>query len=74
MLVGTNGVPEILEEPEDYGIVPAQTTKELDSITFVKRTWVYRIEAVNPSGKVVFSQDYNMDNLETINWKITIPP
>jgi len=35
---------------------------------------VYRIEAVDSSGRVVFSHDYNMDDLEKIGWKITIPP
>jgi len=30
-----------LGEEIDYGVVPAQTTKELASITFVYRDWVY---------------------------------
>ena len=63
-----------LGEPIDYGIVPARTTKELAGITFVRRSWVYRIEAVDPSGKVVFSHDYNMNDMEKIDWKIIIPP
>lgn len=58
----------------NYGVVPAQTTKKLASITFVRRNWVYRIKAVDPSGNVVFSHDYNMDDLEKIKWRITIPP
>jgi hypothetical protein len=67
-----NGVPP--GQVRDYGVVAAQTTKQLASITFVKRSWVYRIEAVAPSGNVVFSHDYTMDDLEKIKWEITIPP
>jgi hypothetical protein len=63
-----------LGAPRNYGGIPARTTKKLGSITFVYRDWVYRIEAVDPSGKVVFSYDYNLDDLEKIKWKITIPP
>jgi hypothetical protein len=43
-------------EVRDYGVVPAQTAKKLASITFVKRSWVYRIEAKDPSGEVVFKR------------------
>ena len=73
-LVSVNGNPDKTETPTDYGVVPAQTTKELASIVFVRRSWVYRIEAVDPSGNVIFSHDYNMNDLEKIDWKIVIPP
>lgn len=63
-----------LGESVSYGIVPARSTKKLASLTFVRRTWVYRIKAVDPSGKTVFSHDYNMDDLERISWKIVVPP
>jgi hypothetical protein len=33
-----------------------------------------RLEAVDPSGKVVFSHDYKMADLEKAGWKIVIPP
>ena len=69
--VHEDGVPP--GEVRNYGVVPAQTTKKTASITFVKRSWVYRIEAIDPSGKVVFSHDYNMDDLEKIDWNIVIP-
>jgi hypothetical protein len=63
-----------LGESIDYGVVPAQTTKKLAGVTFVNRAMVKRMEAKDLSGKVVFSHDYNMDDLEKIQWKITIPP
>ena len=63
-----------LEKPINYGIVPAQSTKKLAGIVFVERELVYRIQAVDPSGNMVFSHDYNMNDLKNINWKITIPP
>ena len=61
-------------EEIDYGIVPARTTRELASIVFPRRYWVHRIQAKDRSGKVVFSHDYNLDDLEKIKWRITIPP
>ena len=64
----------ILGEPRDYGIVPAKTTKELAGLVFAKRWWIYRIEVMDPSGKVVLSHDYNMDAPDKIGWKIVIPP
>lgn len=73
-LVRVDGIPEEQEKPIDYGVVPAQTTKKLAGITFIRRNWVYRIEAVDPEGEVVFSHDYNWYDLEKIQWKITIPP
>jgi len=65
---------DISGQVRDYGIVPANTTKELAGITFVKPEWVYRIQAEDPSGEVVFSHDYNYYDLEEISWRITIPP
>jgi hypothetical protein len=43
-------------------------------MTFLGNEWTDRIEAIEPSGKVVFSHDYKMSDLEKIGWKITIPP
>ena len=63
-----------LDKPRYYGLVPAQSTKRLAGIVFVQRQWVYRIEAVDLSGKVVFSRDFDQDDLDRISWKITIPP
>jgi len=63
-----------LGEQIDYGVVLAHSTKQIASIVFIKPEWVYRIQAINPSGEVVFSQDYNYYDLEEISWKITIPP
>jgi len=61
-------------KPVDYGIVPANTIKQLASITFVNKEWVHRIEAKDPVGNIVFSHDYNFYDLEKIDWKITILP
>ena len=72
-VISTDGPLEEPNEPINYGIVQAQSTKELAAIVFPRRTWVHRIQAVDPSGKVVFSGDYNMDDLEKIDWKIVIP-
>ena len=35
---------------------------------------IQRIEAIDPSGKVIFSHNYKMSDLEKIGWKIVIPP
>ncbi len=72
-LIWENGPPFAPNEEIDYGVVPARTTRKLASITFVSRSWVRRIQAKDTSGKVVFSHDYNMDGLDKIGWKITIP-
>jgi hypothetical protein len=74
-----------LDKRIDYGVVPAKTTKQLAAIGFLNRRIVNRIEAVNPSGKVVFSHDYTIADLEKTQpklppegklprWNITIPP
>ena len=62
-----------LGDSRNYGVVLAKTTKEIGSITFIPKA-IFRIEAVTSSGEVIFSKDYNMDDLEKINWKIVIPP
>lgn len=62
-----------LDKATRQGLVPPNTTKTF-SITFLGSDWVQRIEAVDPSGEIVFSHDYRMDDLEKISWKITIPP
>jgi hypothetical protein len=66
-----NGRPD---EVVNYGVVPAKTTKKLARITFVSDEVMKRIEVVDTSGNVVFSHDYNMNDLEKIQWKIIIPP
>jgi hypothetical protein len=65
---------EISGQVRNYGIVPAKTTKELASITFVNKEWIYRIEAKYLTGDTVFSHEYNWYDLEKIDWKIVIPP
>jgi len=72
-LVLADGTPNPPEKPIDYGIVPALSTKKLASITFVRRDLVFNIQASDPSGKVVFSYDYKMADLEKIDWKVVIP-
>ncbi len=62
-----------LSEGAKQGVVSANASKTF-SITFVKKNVVYRIEAIDTSGKVVFSHDYKMADLEKIEWKIVIPP
>jgi len=54
-------------------VISANTTKII-SITFLGGEWVNRIEAHDPTGKVVFSHDYKMADLEKIDWKIVLPP
>lgn len=61
------------DELTERGIIPANTTKTL-YITFLGKQWVNRIQAMDPSGKVLLSLDYKLEDLEKINWKITIPP
>lgn len=53
-------------------VIPANATKTF-SHTFIGEDWVDRIEAIDASGKVVFSHDYEMADLEKIEWKIVIP-
>ena len=54
-------------------VISANTTRALE-ITFLGSEWVNRIEAHDPTGKVVFSHDYKMADLDNIGWKIVIPP
>ena len=58
------------------GIVPARNEKELSGIAFpgTGSEWMVRIEAKDTSGITIFSHDYNRDDLEKIDWKITISP
>lgn len=60
-------------EPAYQEIVPADSTK-IQSIILIKDEGVKRIEAKDPSGKIVFSHNYNRADLEKIGWKIVIPP
>ena len=68
--VRTGGTIDVLAE---QGVISANTSKTF-SITFIGSEWINRIEAHNPTGKVVFSNDYKMGDLEKIGWKIVIPP
>jgi hypothetical protein len=61
------------DEPTKQVVVSANATK-IFAKTFIGENWINRIEAIDPSGKVVFSHDYKMADLEKISWKITIPP
>jgi hypothetical protein len=62
-----------IDELTEYGIIDANSKKTIH-ITFLGSEWVNRIEAADLSGKVIFSHDYNIDDLEKINWKIEIFP
>ncbi|MFC1929599.1 hypothetical protein ACFLW6_01860 [Chloroflexota bacterium] len=53
--------------------ISANATKTF-AIVLIDRNRVYRIEAIDTSGRVVFSHDYKMGDLEDIDWKIVIPP
>lgn len=61
------------DEPTKQVTVSANATKTFTEI-FIGENWINRIEAIDPSGKVVFSHDYKMSDLDKIGWKITIPP
>jgi hypothetical protein len=52
-----------------YGTVSALTSKTI-YITFLGGDWVNRIEIRNTEGKILFSKDYKMDDLDKINWTI----
>lgn len=53
--------------------ISANETKTF-SITFIGPDDVKRIQAIDPSGNVLLSQDHKMADLERIGWKIVIPP
>jgi hypothetical protein len=61
-----------IDKLTEQGIIPSQTTRTF-GIVFLGDDWVNRIEAKDTQGKVLFSHDYKMRDLEKINWKITIP-
>ena len=61
------------DEPAKQGVISANATRTFNE-SFPRKNWVSRIEVVDSSGNVVFSHDYNMDDLEKIDWKIVIPP
>jgi hypothetical protein len=63
----------LISEFSNYGIISANTSKTI-YITFLGPNWVNRIEIVDITGKVVFSHDYKMEDLEKIGWKIIISP
>jgi len=69
--VGSNG--NIDEKFVQKGTISNREKKTI-YITFLGDEWVNRIEARDPNGNVVFSHDYNMPDLEKIDWKITITP
>lgn len=62
-----------LGEATYQGIVSANSTKT-QTIILIKDEDVKRIEAKDPSGNVVSSNDYNRAELEKIDWKIVISP
>ena len=62
-----------IDELTKQMVISANTTRTLE-ITFLGSEWVNRIQAVDPSGKVIFSHDYKMSDLEKMDWKIVIPP
>ncbi|MFC1928099.1 hypothetical protein ACFLXK_00670 [Chloroflexota bacterium] len=64
---GTLGVPTYQKT------ISANETREF-GITFLGDEWIIRVEAIDPSGNIVFSQDYVMPDMEKIGWKIVIPP
>ena len=61
------------DTPVKQGIISANDT-ETFGIAFPRKDWIRRIEAIDRSGKVIFSHDYTMADLEKIGWKIVIPP
>jgi hypothetical protein len=62
-----------LDNPSKQGTIPPVTAKRF-GIVFLGSEWIERIEAIDPSGKIVFSHDYKMADLEKVNWEITISP
>ena len=50
------------------GIIPPKSIEKLASITFMRKTWVRKIEANDPWGNKEFSHDYTIPDLEKINW------
>ena len=62
-----------IDQLTKQGVISANSAK-IFSAVFPSRDWVTRIEAHDPAGKVVFSHDYKMADLEKIHWKIVIPP
>jgi hypothetical protein len=62
-----------IDQLTKQGVISANSTK-IFSAVFPSYNWVRRIEAHDPTGKVVFSHDYKMADLEKIGWKIVIPP
>jgi hypothetical protein len=57
----------------EQGTIPANSVKAIN-ITFLGDDWINRIGAIAPSGYVIFSHDYKMNDLKKIDWKIIIPP
>jgi len=62
-----------IDQLTKQGVISANSTK-IFSAVFPSHDWVRRIEAHDPAGKVVFSKDYKMADLEKIGWEIVIPP
>lgn len=62
-----------LDNPSKQGAVTPNATRKFFDV-FLDPEWMERIEAREQSGKIVFSHDYKMGDLEKIGWKITIPP
>jgi len=43
------------------------------SITFIGSKHTQNFKALDPSGNILFSQDYKMGDLEKLGWRIVIP-
>jgi hypothetical protein len=61
------------DELTEYGIVSTKATKTI-YITFLGSDWVNRIQVQDMSGKILYSGDDKMADLEKIGWKIVISP
>ena len=60
------------DEPAYQKTIQPKQTIEF-GMTFIGPNRIKRIQAIDPSGKVVFSHDYKMADLDKIGWKIIIP-
>ena len=59
--------------PVKQGVISPNASKQFGMV-FLGSNFVERIEARDPSGKIIFSHDYKFVDMEKIGWKITIPP
>ncbi len=52
----------------------AANSSKVVPLTFLGPAWVNRINVSDNSGKVIFTHDYTMGDLDKVDWKIVIPP